>query len=125
MPSEARFTPGPWKAKWSRYRDGTFIVQAGMPSNRVLASFDGDGDGPDDQSIADARLIAAAPEMFEALRHCQKVLAAMVSPDATVTGAGIMSAFAQCVEAESKARATLSKALGSPDPDRPAEGTAA
>lgn len=61
-------TPGPWTAKWSMYREGTFIVQAGMPSNRVLASFDGDGDGPDDQDLANARLIAAAPDLLAALR---------------------------------------------------------
>ena len=59
---EQAHTAGPWTAKWSMYREGTFIVQAGMPSNRVLASFDGDGDGPDDQDIANARLIAAAPD---------------------------------------------------------------
>lgn len=61
-------TPGPWTAKWSKYREGVFIVQAGMPSNRVLAQFDGDGYGPDGQSLADARLIAAAPCLLEALR---------------------------------------------------------
>lgn len=68
MTDTVKHTPGPWFAKWSRYREGVFFVQAGMPSNRILARFDGDGDGPDAQSIADARLIAAAPDMLEALK---------------------------------------------------------
>ena len=57
-------TPGPWTAKWSKYQDGMFIVQAGMPSNRVMARFDGDGDGPDEREIADAKLISAAPDLL-------------------------------------------------------------
>ena len=61
-------TPGPWTAKWSKYQDGMFIVQAGMPSNRVMARFDGDGDGPDEREIADAKLISAAPDLLEAIK---------------------------------------------------------
>lgn len=57
-------TPGPWTAHWSKYRDGVFVVQAAQPSNRILASFDGDGDGPDEQSLADAHLIATAPDLL-------------------------------------------------------------
>lgn len=57
-------TEGPWEAKWSKYREGEFIVQAAFPSNRVLAVFDGDGDGPDAQEIASAHLIAAAPDLL-------------------------------------------------------------
>lgn len=53
-------TPLPWNAHWSKYQDGVYIVQAGMPSMRVLARFDGDGDGADAQSIADADLIVRA-----------------------------------------------------------------
>lgn len=67
----ARHTPGEWTVKWSKYDEGVLIVQAGMPTNRVLARFDGDGDGPDEQSIADAHLIAASPRMLEALKHAQ------------------------------------------------------
>lgn len=63
-----KWTPGPWSTKWSKYLENTFIVQAGAPSNRVLASFDGDGDGPDAQSLADAHLIAAAPDLYDALK---------------------------------------------------------
>jgi serine/threonine protein phosphatase PrpC len=61
------FTPGPWIAHWSKYDEGRFIVQTAAPSNRVLAVFDGDGDGPDAEEIASAHLIAAAPEMVAAL----------------------------------------------------------
>lgn len=64
----AQHTPGPWEAKWSKYREGEFIVQAAFPSNRVLAVFDGDGTGPDPEEIASAHLIAGAPELLEALR---------------------------------------------------------
>ena len=67
MIDQPKWTKGPWAAKWSKYEEDNFIVQAGMPSNRVLAQFDGDGDGPDDQSLADAHLIAAAPDMYAAL----------------------------------------------------------
>ena len=72
MTDQPKWTPGTWAAKWSKYEEDNFIVQAGMPSNRVLAQFDGDGDGPDDQSLADAHLIAAAPDLYAALVHAQQ-----------------------------------------------------
>ena len=71
MTDQPKWTPGPWVAKWSKYEEGNFIVQAGMPTNRVLAQFDGDGDGPDGQSLADAHLIAAAPDLYAALEMAQ------------------------------------------------------
>lgn len=71
MTDQPKWTKGPWAAKWSKYEEDNFIVQAGMPSNRVLAQFDGDGDGPDDQSLADAHLIAAAPDLYAALEMAQ------------------------------------------------------
>jgi hypothetical protein len=64
-------TPGPWKAAYSKWEPDNFIVQTDHPCRRVLAQFDGDGDGPDDQSLADARFIAFArawvPEAAAAL----------------------------------------------------------
>jgi hypothetical protein len=78
MSENTKHTPGPWVAKWSKYRKGVFIVQAGMPSNRVLASFDGDGDGPDDQSLADARLIASAPTLAAENASLKALVAEMV-----------------------------------------------
>ena len=95
--SGEKHTPGPWAANWSKYEDGNFIVQAGMPSNRVLAQFDGDGYGPDAQSIADAHLIAAAPDLLEAL----------MMADAALSGANMnMKAVEKAI------RAAIAKAKG-------------
>lgn len=68
---EVKHTPGPWEAKWSKYSEGEFIVQTKHASNRVIASFDDDGDGAGEQSIADARLIAAAPDLLAMLKVAQ------------------------------------------------------
>ncbi len=46
-------------------------------------------------------------ELERSLKLCQSTLAAMVRPEVEATGAGIMNAYAQCIEAESKARAAL------------------
>lgn len=64
----AAHTPGPWAAKRSEYLDETIIVQSAMPSNRVLAQFDGDGDGADETDEANALLIAASPDLLAALQ---------------------------------------------------------
>ena len=93
-------TPGPWSAKWSKYREKVFIVQAGQPSNRVLARFDGDGEGPDKQSIADARLIAAAPDMVAALKRVIDV--ATTSPPVELVRR-LDAAIRICAEAYAKA----------------------
>lgn len=71
---EVKHTPGPWEAKWSKYSDGEYIVQTKHSSNRVIASFDDDGDGAGEQSIADAHLISAAPDL---LKVCKVVLATL------------------------------------------------
>lgn len=99
----AQHTEGPWTAHWSKYREETFVVQAGMPSNRVLASFDGDGDGPDDEDLANARLIAASPDLFDALIDVtERFEAALEATHATKTDRLVIKA----------ARAALAKAKG-------------
>lgn len=57
----------------------------------------------------DANLIAAAPDLLEALREAQSALALMVSPDA-IRQSTVSHAYAQLVAAEAKARAALARA---------------
>jgi len=66
--SETRFTPGPWWEEsdtyqvpriWARFPDGS-------PCD--VACAEGDGSIPFEERRANARLIAAAPELYEALK---------------------------------------------------------
>ena len=66
---EAKHTPGPWRATMgtSQMSDpGTTIYHQGRWG--VYSDADSHGD-----QEADARLIAAAPELLEALKHCEDV----------------------------------------------------
>lgn len=67
-------TLGPWTAKMSKYREGVLVVQAGMPSNRVLAKFGSTDEPLDETDVANARLIAAAPDLLD---NARKNLATM------------------------------------------------
>lgn len=64
----SKHTPGPWAVKFSKYESDVLLVQAGMPSNRVLARFGGEDEPLDEAAMADAALIAAAPDLLNALR---------------------------------------------------------
>ena len=110
MTDQPKWTPGPWAAKWSKYEEDNFIVQAGMPSNRVLAQFDGDGDGPDDQSLADAHLIAAAPDMATVLEYYADKFCEGFCEDLPQAGTYQTEMDLDC--SGCKARAALAKARG-------------
>ena len=60
-----KHTPGPWRTYYERGR-GWSIVS----SDRFVANAGNPMSIPTRQDEADARLIAAAPEMMEALRDC-------------------------------------------------------
>ena len=65
----ANHTPGPWQAKeFTRHAQTTVISADGI----VIAETTGFGRLADD-CIADARLIAAAPELLEALKCVVRV----------------------------------------------------
>lgn len=60
---------------------------------------------------ANARLIAAAPDLLEALATCQKALAMMIEPK-SISATSPQCAWAAAVEAETKARAAISRTTG-------------
>jgi hypothetical protein len=71
--SKAKHTPGPWKAiEWSCHARTTVVKQMG-DINLVVAECSGHGREAS-YSLADAALIAAAPELLEACEEAQKEL---------------------------------------------------
>ena len=110
-------TPGPWvidpaypsevqtadlktvSSCWHEYADGLTIKVTGILPCSI------------EESAANARLIAAAPELLEALAQCQKALAMMITPT-QIDQTSTLQAFAIATEAEAKARGAISKAEG-------------
>lgn len=101
-------TPGPWTASPNKWNDAELIVQAGPPTNRVLARFGSEDEPLDSTDHANARLIATAPELLEALKFALRDMEAtreqyrVHAPHAGVLAQSI--AFA---------RAAIAKATGS------------
>lgn len=80
--AQATHTPGPWKARNYKTDDGGIWIDCDSWANPKTASCRGGtiatalGSGCGNGSVeANARLIAAAPEMLEALRQAADVLA--------------------------------------------------
>ena len=78
--SEAKFTPGPWESSTAfRTNDGSFAVTA-PDSHIAFVTFHGKAKRGqawctgDPEGQANANLIAAAPEMYEALKIAQSNL---------------------------------------------------
>jgi|CXWL01.1.fsa_nt_gi hypothetical protein len=78
MSNESQFTPGPWTIRHE------FNVFGG---DRLVANTGGRGgnvnpEGIRRENLANARLIAAAPELLEALKQCDALLAVTDSLEA-------------------------------------------
>jgi len=71
----AKHTPGPW------LREGCFVyalhIWRGRAVNRFSAAISGytSQGGTEDEALANARLIAAAPDMLEIVARCEMWLA--------------------------------------------------
>jgi len=106
--NETKFTPGPWKAirdplhygSLSTVYAGSTEEKAGIGAQMLVQV--GGWSNPTEQE-ANAHLIAAAPELYEALEEIIQDVQQTSTGDITGTG---------CWEALDKARAALAKARG-------------
>jgi hypothetical protein len=94
--TETKWTPGPWSASWQNDWSHWVVSAPTMPSNTPIVRLS----DFDDATRHDAHLIAAAPELYEALAWFIND----IDGDRTV-----MVDFSDNVE---RARAALSKARG-------------
>ena len=103
MPNEPKWTPGPWKA--SSVEDGSFDILGVTASGTVptIVACLCESSCSSEEDAANARLIAAAPELYEAL---EELLAAECNDQAY--GASVEAIAA--MSAVKKARAALLKA---------------
>jgi hypothetical protein len=73
--NETKFTPGPWK--WTdsyKSDDGRDTWSLLGNEGYGILSCDGEGNSPQNVNNADAHLIAAAPDMYEAMQEfCDRV----------------------------------------------------
>lgn len=122
----AKHTPGPW-SHWEDQKDrapapddaggvsnapfGICAADSGISIAELWFGTDCGQHISRDEAEANATLIAAAPEMLEALKVAQGALAMLVSPDAIISTSSAQ-AWAAAVEAEAKARASIAWAEG-------------
>ena len=96
MTNEPKFTPGPWNYK------GSEIISTHEKRGRPVSVVDLFGAMGGEDSDADAHLIAAAPDLYEALEHLQSVQ----------NGPPLIRFEADWQEAMAKTKAALAKARG-------------
>jgi hypothetical protein len=87
--SKSKHTPGPWVDGMSKYREGVLVVRANVPGGRILAEFGSDDEPLDETDRANARLIAAAPDLLEALNEARRYVEYLTGNDRTFVGRGM------------------------------------
>lgn len=95
--NEPKHTPGPWAATQWKCHAPTAIRANGI----TIAETSGFGESID-LCIANARLIAAAPELLEALKQSALVLSGM-----TMTKVGVIAALVSARDAISRAEGRI------------------
>ena len=102
------FTPGPWRV----YASHPSVYADGQGSIAILSTRNGFQKGTSprgkSQAIADANLMAAAPEMYEALRVLAEKFPILLaglgnSPDVVESNIYVKNAVAALAKAEGKA----------------------
>jgi len=104
--SSAKHTPGPWKAHFEEayYVTGPDLGRVAMMMN-LKGAYGLGGRRSGNESAANCRLIAAAPELLEALKEITADYADRFDLDSPSTNPGIKSSIRQ-------ARAAIAKAEG-------------
>lgn len=109
--SECSFTPGPWKASatsWSSIVDQSHRSIAGVTYFNLGEHFD----RHDQECRANARLIAAAPDLLKALEDCRTLICGYAITKAEEYPEVLKSIYSELRRIDGVARAALSKAKG-------------
>ena len=97
--SETRWAPGPWQA-YPTIETGREPPYTPVGANTLLGKVYSEGFGDYDESRANANLIAAAPDLYEALAQCLALAELKYSNTDDIAS----HVFGECRVALSKAR---------------------
>lgn len=113
MAEVGKHSPGPWSFEAICF-DQKIGIKGGVTAYGrpyTIAHVNRPGSAYAGQDKANAHLIAAAPDLLDALTFAKDVLQMMVRPG-SIQKTDVMTAFTQAVAAETKARTAIAKALG-------------
>lgn len=105
--SEAKHTPGPWEAV------GMAVHQVSPGGREIIFGAHNTRGGDEDERRGNARLIAAAPELLDALRETLRALESHLDESCRDHGLGHRDMLCSCNQHEVvRARAAIAKAEG-------------
>lgn len=97
-----KHTPGPWTIEGHPQGTGFRVADA---NKRSVAAFPSTSRRPDDERIANARLIAAAPELLAALKEAHRLLPSLIHTSTDIDAVELGDAI-------ERARAAIARAEG-------------
>ncbi|MFG0517675.1 hypothetical protein [Kluyvera intermedia] len=110
---EKRFTPGPWGVVDDDHHelgtDSSVLIES--TSRGITLAIVGPGDSTTyTEDMVNAQLIAAAPELLEALQTYMSAVKRM--NEAMIDGCNVQGAMSALIGSEDMANAAIAKALG-------------